>query len=189
MVQSRAPQAADGFEMLVLGHLDAAYNLARWLLRNPHDAEDAVQDACLRAFEGYGGYAGGSAKAWFLTIVRNVCLTRLSRSASPKVVRLDDVISQIDQQSTLASNGSSDNRPDTQLMDKLDRSRVTQAIARLPDSFREVIVLRELEELSYHDIATVVGVPIGTVMSRLARGRERLRAFLTSDREGQRHEM
>jgi RNA polymerase sigma-70 factor (ECF subfamily) len=174
------------FEHLMLEHLGAAYNLARWLMRNPHDAEDAVQDACLRALQGFGGYAGGSAKAWLLTIVRNVCLTRLRHTSSPKVVRLDDVMAQVDTVSVTRSEGQA---PDAQLIAKLDRNRVSQAIARLPEGFREVVVLREIEELSYQDIAAIVGVPIGTVMSRLARGRERLRILLAGDKEGRQDEL
>ena len=173
----------------MLEHLGAGYNLARWFLRNPHDAEDAVQDACIRALQGLAGYAGGSSKAWFLTIVRNVCLTRMRKVTSPKVVRLDDVVTQIDQQSAADMTQAASTRPDLQLITKLDVARVTQAIARLPEGFREVIVLREIEELSYHDIASIVGVPIGTVMSRLSRGRERLKVLLSSDREGRQDEL
>lgn len=147
MVAPSAHSRAD-FELLMLEHLGAAYNLARWLMRNPHDAEDAVQDACLRAMQGFGGYAGGSAKAWLLTIVRNVCLTRLRHGTSSKVVRLDDVMTQVDVISAARSEGSAD-RPDSQLIAKLERQRVSQAIARLPEGFREVVVLREIEELSY----------------------------------------
>jgi RNA polymerase sigma factor (sigma-70 family) len=181
----RRPRA--DFEALVLEHLGSGYNLARWFLRNPHDAEDAVQDASLRALRGFDSYAGGDCKAWFLTIVRNVCLTRLRGTSSPKVVRLDDAMMQIDEQA--AAGSGAETRPDVQLIAKLDRNRVSQAIARLPEGFREVIVLRELEELSYHDIAAIVGVPIGTVMSRLARGRERLRMLLVSDKEGRQDEL
>ena len=187
MIDPSVRSRAD-FELLMLEHLGAAYNLARWLMRNPHDAEDAVQDACLRALQGFGGYAGGSAKAWLLTIVRNVCLTRLRRTTSSKVVRLDDVMAQVDVISAARNEGSAQN-PDAQLVAKLDSQRVSQAIARLPEGFREVVVLREIEELSYQDIASIVGVPIGTVMSRLARGRERLRVLLTSDKEGRQDEL
>lgn len=176
------------FEQVVLEHLDAAYTLARWLMRNPHEAEDAVQDACLRAFQAFDGYAGGSAKAWLLTIVRNVCLTRLRRGGSPKVVRLDDVMAQVEQLS-VSPNIAADDRPDMQLIAAQDRTRVTQAIARLPEAFREVILLREIEELSYQDIAAIAGVPIGTVMSRLARGRERLKTLLATDRQGRHDEL
>jgi RNA polymerase sigma-70 factor (ECF subfamily) len=189
MVESPARRSRADFEALILEHLAAAYTLARWLMRNPHDAEDAVQDACLRAFQAFDSYAGGSAKAWLLTIVRNVCLTRLKRSASPKVVRLDDVMTQVDTLAASPNSASAESRPDTQLIAKLDRNRVSQAIARLPEGFREVVVLREIEELSYQDIAAIVGVPIGTVMSRLARGRERLRALLSGEKEGRQDEL
>jgi RNA polymerase sigma factor (sigma-70 family) len=183
------PTSHPGAEDLVLEHLGSGYNLARWFLRNPHDAEDAVQDACIRALHGISGYAGGSSKAWFLTIVRNVCLTRMRRTTSPKVVRLDDVMSQIDQQSAADNGQAAASRPDLQLIAKLDTARVSQAIARLPEGFREVIVLREIEGLSYQEIAAIVGVPIGTVMSRLARGRERLRVLLVGEREGRQDEL
>ena len=189
MVESAARRSRADFEVLTLEHLAAAYTLARWLMRNPHDAEDAVQDACLRAFQAFDSYAGGSAKAWLLTIVRNVCLTRLKRSSSPKVVRLDDVMTQVDTLAASPNSIAAESRPDTQLIAKLDRNRVSQAIARLPEGFREVVVLREIEELSYQDIAAIVGVPIGTVMSRLARGRERLRALLSDEKEGRQDEL
>lgn len=189
MTAQSPPGKADA-EGLVLEHLGAGYNLARWFLRNPHDAEDAVQDACIRALQGMAGYAGGSGKAWFLTIVRNVCLTRMRRTASsPKVVRLDDVVTQIDQQSALDTSHVAPGRPDRQLFSKLDVARVTQAIARLPEGFREMIVLREIEELSYQEIAAIAGVPIGTVMSRLSRARERLKVLLAADREGRQDEL
>ena len=189
MVNGPQQPALADVEALVLEHLGAGYNLARWFLRNPHDAEDAVQDACIRALRGTTGYAGGSGKAWFLTIVRNVCVTRIRRAVSPKVVRLDDVVTQIDQQSAADSQHAASTRPDLLLIANLDRHRVSQAIARLPENFREVIVLREIEELSYSDIAAVVGVPIGTVMSRLARGRERLKLLLSADKEGRQDEL
>jgi RNA polymerase sigma-70 factor (ECF subfamily) len=189
MVNGPTRRTRADFDLLVLEHLDAAYNLARWLMRNPHEAEDAVQDACLRAFQAFDGYAGGSAKAWLLTIVRNVCLTRLRRGSSPKVVRLDDVMAQVDQLSATPNITSAENRPDMQLIAAQDRSRVSQAIARLPEAFREAIVLREIEELSYQDIAAIAGVPIGTVMSRLARGRERLKALLANGQEGRHDEL
>ncbi len=188
MEESPKPAHAD-VEALVLEHLGAGYNLARWLLRNPHDAEDAVQDACIRALGGTAGFAGGNNKAWFLMIVRNVCLTRLRHATSPKVVRLDDVVTQIDRQSAVDTQNAASTRPDLLLISKLDRQRVSQAIARLPENFREVIVLREIEELSYGDIAAVIGVPIGTVMSRLARGRDRLKLLLAADREGRQDEL
>lgn len=189
MVGLSAHRTRADFETLILTHLGAAYTLARWLIRNPHDAEDAVQDACLRALQAFDGYAGGSAKAWLLTIVRNVCLTRLRHGTSSKVVRLDDVMTQVEVAAAAPESNASASRPDVQLIAKLDRTRVSQAIARLPEGFREAVVLREIEELSYQDIAAIVGVPVGTVMSRLARGRERLRALLTNDKEGERDEL
>ena len=165
------------FEIVVLQHLDSAYTLARWLMRNsPQDAEDALQDACMRALQAYAGFSGTSPRGWLLAIVRNVCLTRLRNR--PRAVPLDDAMTQVDRVAALADE---ERRPDRQLVARNEQARVAAAIARLPDALREIIVLREIEELSYQDIADTVGVPIGTVMSRLSRGRERLKTMLSGD--------
>lgn len=175
------------FDRLILPHLPAAYSLARWLLRQPHDAEDAVQDAALRAFRSFGGYAGGSPRAWLLAIVRNTCLTALERRRTEgNVIVLADAGPV--QERLYESARDPAPAPDAALVSEEERRRVQAAIAALPLQFREVLVLRELEELSYREIAEVVGAPIGTVMSRLARARERLTAELdehkTASRRG-----
>jgi RNA polymerase sigma factor (sigma-70 family) len=175
------------FEELMLPHLNAAYGLARWMMRHPEEAEDAVQDGYLRALEHFDGYRGDGEKAWLLTIVRNVCLTRLKRSRqSAKVVFIDDVLGQVE---AMAQNSSDRtlSDPETAAIAKAERSEVQRALQRLPTNFREVLVLREFEELSYQEIAHVVGVPIGTVMSRLARARSTLKSLLVEAECGERH--
>ena len=147
-------------------HLDAAFNYARWLAKNEADAEDVVQDAYVRALRFFSSLRGENARAWLLTIVRNTWYARFSRHDDPN--------------RTTAFNETSDDRPDNalspeaQMMQRQTVDEVRAAIEQLPVEFREVIVLRELEGLSYKEIAGVVGIPIGTVMSRLARARERL---------------
>ncbi len=153
------------FDEVVLPHLDAAYNLARYLLRNPHEAEDAVQDACLRAVRHFGGFRGGDARAWLLRIVRNTCFTLLRRRrAGGESVEFDEQVHALDDRAG----------PEADLARALATESLREALDRLPAEFREVIVLRELEGLSYKEIAQVAGVPIGTVMSRLSRARDQL---------------
>ena len=154
------------FEEAVLPHLDAAYNLARWLTRNDDDAQDVVQDAYLRALRFFDGFRGSDARAWLLKIVRNTCYTWLKRQRSREI--------STDIANTMYSRESDEPDPETVQMMKAQTQLVSEAIERLPIEFREVMVLRELEELSYKEIAAVTGVPIGTVMSRLARARKRL---------------
>ena len=154
------------FERRVLVHLDAGYNLARWLAHDARDAEDVVQDACLRALKYIGSLQGEDGRAWFLTIVRRSFYDWLARNRPALLVRDDE--SMID---TLPD--SADN-PEQALLRKTERLALAQAVAALPLAFREVIVLRELEELSYKEIARIADVPIGTVMSRLSRGRRLL---------------
>ncbi|MEP7072212.1 MAG: sigma-70 family RNA polymerase sigma factor [Verrucomicrobiota bacterium] len=157
------------FEQTILPHLDAAYNLARWLVGNEPDARDLVQDACLRAFKSFPRYRGGDARSWLLTIVRNAAYTALrKRGASEQFVDSDKLESLPDD----APN------PDELRERAAKVETVRAAIARLPGEFKEVIVLREMEGFSYKEIADVVGVPIGTVMSRLARGRRGLQKLL-----------
>ncbi len=151
------------FEQEVLPHLGAAYNLARWLTRNEHDAEDLVQEAYLRALRFFEGFRGGDSRAWLLTIVRNTCYTWLGQQGKHETAEFDEEIH---------SPASSD--PETLLLDGVDRRAIQGALEELPTEFREVIVLRELEGLSYKEIADVAGLPVGTVMSRLARARQRL---------------
>lgn len=156
------------FEKVVLPHLDAAYNLARWLTRNDADAEDVVQEATLRAFKFFGGYRGGDGRAWLLTIVRNTCHTWLQRN------RAHEPATDFDEE----AHGIENANPETILLQSVDRQLLGKALEELPLEFREAIILRELEGLSYKEIATIVNVPVGTVMSRLARARKRLQLRL-----------
>src|SRR5215212_1696529 len=158
------------FEEAVMPHLDAAYNLARWLTRNEHDAQDVVQEAYLRALRFFGGFHGGDARAWLLTIVRNTCFTWLRRNRSPPL--------SCDFDEALLTKESPALDPEMAHVLKAQTQLVSEAIEQLPIEFREVMVLRELEELSYKEIAGVTGIPLGTVMSRLARARKRLLASL-----------
>ena len=153
------------FERAVLPHLDAAYNLARWITRNDHDAQDVVQEAVLRAFRFFGGLRG-EAKPWLLAIVRNSCLSWMQVNRPADLAGFDDRVIE-----TVASEEAG---PETQAMRAIDRRMLNEAIAALPAQFREVLVLRELEDMSYKEIAKVADVPIGTVMSRLARARRLL---------------
>jgi RNA polymerase sigma-70 factor (ECF subfamily) len=174
------------FEELMLPHLDAAYGLARWMMRHSEEAEDAVQDAYLRALEYFDRYQGRGEKAWLLAIVRNVCLTRLKRSRqSAKVVMIEDVLDQVDQVSAQTSLGPSLSGPEMAVAAKAESGELHAALRRLPTVFREVLVLRELEELSYQEIAGIIGIPIGTVMSRLARARSALKSLLIGAGESQ----
>jgi RNA polymerase sigma-70 factor, ECF subfamily len=150
------------FERLVLPHLDAAYNLARWITRNDHDAQDVVQEAALRAFRFFEGLRG-EAKPWLLAIVRNSCLTWLQVNRPSDLSSFDERL--------IETQVSEEDGPETQAIRALDRRMLNEAIAALPAQFREILVLRELEDLSYKEIARVADVPIGTVMSRLARAR------------------
>jgi len=160
------------FEQTVLPHLDAAYNLARWLTRNDQDAQDVTQEACLRAFRFFDGYQGGNMRAWFLTIVRNTCYTWLHQNRAPG--GSDEVFDE-EIHSTDESGGAS---PEIQALAGADRETLRRALEELPEVFREVLVLRELEGMSYKEIAYVSSVSLGTVMSRLARARTRLRQAL-----------
>jgi RNA polymerase sigma-70 factor (ECF subfamily) len=154
------------FQAQVLSHLDAAYNLARWLLRSEHDAQDVVQEACLRAYRSFDQLRGDDGRCWLLAIVRNACRTWLDRNrrGAPQPLPDDDLGVPPD------VNGD----PQRQMLRRASGEAVRAAIDELPEEFREVIVLRELEGLSYKQIAAVAGVPVGTVMSRLARARGRL---------------
>lgn len=158
------------FERIVLPHLDAAYNLARWLLRHDQDAEDAVQDACVRAHRALDRFHGDDGRAWLLTIVRNVCYTRLhgpARTAKPEPFD-DEVHGVVDLPAEVEAIAWREQKSEW----------LHVALERLPDVFREVLVLHELEGLAYREIAQVAAVPIGTVMSRLARARQKLQVEL-----------
>ncbi len=165
------------FETLVLPHLDAAYNLARWLLRSEQAAEDAAQEASMRAFRYIDTLRGDDARPWLLGIVRNTCFSMLERARNqPKWVDFDDA----EFEAALAEATPQGADPLLQLQQQRTRAHVDAAIRALSPPLREVIVLREFEDLDYAQIAKIAGVPIGTVMSRLARGREKLRAALSS---------
>jgi RNA polymerase sigma-70 factor (ECF subfamily) len=166
-----AQRHAEPFERLVLPHLDDAYTLALYLLRDEHDAQDVVQDAVLRALRYFEGYRDGDARAWLLAIVRNCCHTWQRRNRADRLT-----VSYEDAESSPHLHDSAD--ADAPAIRSSERAAIDRAMASLPTEFREVIVLRELQELSYKEISTVTGVPIGTVMSRLARARKRLASAL-----------
>jgi RNA polymerase sigma-70 factor (ECF subfamily) len=165
------------FESSVSPHVDAAYNLARWLTRNEHDAEDVVQEAMLRAFTFFDGFRGVDARSWILKIVRNTCFTWLQTNrpgeiAGMAVDELEDLLPPL-----FCSEVTDD--PETVALRRTTALQLNNALSAISVSFREVVVLREMEGLSYKEIATVIDVPIGTVMSRLARARAELRRILT----------
>lgn len=155
------------FDALVLPHLDAAYNLARWLTRDAYDAEDVVQDACVRALKYMDSMEGSDARGWFLKIVRNAFYDWLGRNRPAEI--LHDENETVDAAVDLAAV-----TPEQAAMCKAELRTLADAVAALPLQYREVLILRELEELSYKEIARIANVPIGTVMSRLARARDLL---------------
>jgi len=157
------------FEEAFLPHIGAAYNLARWLTRNDADAEDVVQEAYLRALKSFGGFHGSDGRPWLLTIVRHTCYTWLKRNRSPEFAEFDEAI-------YLRETDAPD--PEASLIMSSEKRAVREALERLPVEFREVMVMRELEGLSYREIAAIAEIPVGTVMSRLARARKRLQAAL-----------
>jgi RNA polymerase sigma-70 factor (ECF subfamily) len=169
---SSAPGSS--FDDVVLPHLGAARRLARWLMRNEHDAEDVVQEASLRAFRYFRTFGGGDGRAWFLRIVRNICLDwhgqRIAAPTDP-----------FDEKQHPGDHGAID--PEALLLRNDDATLVTRAMRSLPDRFHHLLVLRELEGLSYRELADVTGIPIGTVMSRLSRAREALRGAVHSELE------
>jgi RNA polymerase sigma factor (sigma-70 family) len=171
------------FASVVMPHIDAAYNLAHWLTGNRSDAEDVVQDASLRAFRAVRGFAGGSARAWVLSIVRNTAYSWLHKNRPAAVVTVEDLEAV---EAAHAKPGDPDaDTPEAALIAKTDAEQLRAAIAALPTPFRETLVLRHIEGLDYREIAKVIDVPIGTVMSRLARGRCRLlSAIATNDAFG-----
>lgn len=165
------PTGPREFERLALPHLDAAYNLARWLTRNDSDAEDVVQDAYLRAYKYFASFRGENVRAWLLAVVRRAAYDWMHRNRPAEIVASDDLDLE-----AIADDKPEDS-PEAALLRKADRQMVNDMLAALPVQFREVIVLRELQELSYKEIAEIAGVPVGTVMSRLARAR----ALLVAD--------
>jgi RNA polymerase sigma factor (sigma-70 family) len=166
------------FEQVVLPHLDAAYNLARWLTRNDQDAEDVVQEACVRAFRFISGFHGGDSRAWLLTIVRNTTYTWLRHNRAHELTTpFDEAIHDVECDTL---------NPETLLLHSVDRQLLRESLEALPVEFREVVVLRELEDLSYKEIGAIADIPLGTVMSRLARARKRLQHALADRLNGER---
>ncbi len=184
VVSSQAPQRDDPSDMasgdndnvrfrnVVLPHLGDAYTLARWITGNRADAEDVVQDACLRAFRAIRNFDGGSTRAWVLTIVRHTAYSWLRKNRPTTLVTVESLEAVEEAQATPSDLGGE--TPEAALIAKADAARLEAAIAALPTPFRETLVLRDVQGLDYREIAEVTGVPIGTVMSRLARGRSRL---------------
>ena len=167
-----AEEDRDRFAQCVLPHLNAAYNLARWLTRNPHDAEDIVQESYLRALQFFGGFQlGGNSRVWLLQIVRNTWRTWMRKNHPRELVREDE---NIDNAAASALD------PETALVREANSELVRQAIEELSPAYREVLILREFEELSYKEISSIVDAPLGTVMSRLSRAREDLHMRLSN---------
>ena len=168
------PAIGTSFDELILPHLDAAYRLARWLMANEHDAEDVVQEASLRAFRYFRTFTGGDSRAWFLRIVRNTCYgwhTRTRQFAT-------DVFDEEQHSSTALTK-----TPETLMLQAADAALTEAAMRELPDRFRELLMLRELENLSYQELADALGIPIGSVMSGLSRARQAFRRVLETKRK------
>jgi len=158
------------FETAVMPHFDAAYNLARWLTHSVHDADDVVQEAYLRAFTFFDSFHGGDGRGWLLSIVRNTCFTWLRKN------RAQELMTEFDE--TFHSAAVQSPNPETLQLRRVDAEILREGLNKLPAEFREVLVLRELEDLSYKEIAGITGVALGTVMSRLSRARRRLHECL-----------
>ena len=160
------------FERLMLPHLDSAYHLARWLVRNEHDAQDQVQEAYLRAYRFFPQFRGGDGRAWLLTIVRNTAMTWLGTGRASIATREFDE----ERHGEVDSDG-----PESQALRQDARDQVNIALKKLSVEFREVLVLREMEDLSYREISQIAGIPVGTVMSRLSRARKEFAALLVKE--------
>jgi RNA polymerase sigma factor (sigma-70 family) len=171
------------FEALVLPHLDAAYRFARWLSRSPGDADDVVQEAILRAFRGFDALRGSDVKAWLLTIVKNCHLTALKQQQRRAFVPLPEEHDVQDGEAMIATTPD----PENTSVRQDEKRTLDRLMSALPEEHREVLVLRELEEMDYREIAAVTNVPIGTVMSRLARARAALKARWLKEAEGEPH--
>jgi RNA polymerase sigma-70 factor (ECF subfamily) len=169
-----APVPDESFDLIVLPHLHAAHRLARWLIRDKDDAEDAVQEASLRAFRSFRTFTGGNGRAWFLRIVRNTCYGWRAHGARAATDSFDE-----EQHSGTLPAAD----PETLLL-QTDHARLIElAMSGLPDRVRRILVLRELEGLSYREVADIMGIPVGTVMSGLSRARRSFRSALTAQRE------
>jgi RNA polymerase sigma-70 factor, ECF subfamily len=171
------------FEAQVLPYLDAAYRFARWLTRSSADADDLVQESFLRAFRGFDGLRGGDVKAWLLTIVRNCHATALRQQQRRATVPLPDEHEEPTRSGPVATH----TEPESASLAAEDQRSLARLLATLPQDHREVLILREIEDMSYREIAAVTGVAIGTVMSRLARARAALRAAYFQDDAGEPH--
>jgi RNA polymerase sigma factor (sigma-70 family) len=167
------------FAEVVMPYLDDAYGVARWVTGNSADAEDVVQEACLRAFHGIAGFSGGNSRAWVLTIVRNAAYDWLRKNRSSTVVHVEDITAI---EHVADDTAAADNNPEAALIARADEASLEAAIGNLPAVFRDTMVLRDVHGLDYREIATITGVPIGTVMSRLARARRRVIDMLGAER-------
>ena len=178
--KARAADANARFAAVVIPHLDDAYTLARWLTGNRTDAEDVVQDACLRAFRAIDNFSFVNPRGWVLTIVRHAAYSWLRKNRPAELVMVEDL--EIIERGQTNRPGTDVETPETALMAKTAAQQLQAVIAALPAPFREALVLRDIQGLSYRDIAAVTEVPVGTVMSRLARARAQIRAFLDGER-------
>ena len=168
------------FEQLIMPHLDSAHNLARWLVHNDSDAEDIVQEACLRAYKYLDGFEGGDPTGWLLAIVRNASFSWMRRKWRRDALTDCDTVDEevLDHEATIGGGSQALSKdPETLLIERRERIRLNELIEQLPAEHREVIVLRDIQDLSYREIAAIVGVPIGTVMSRLCRARRSLQRW------------
>jgi RNA polymerase sigma factor (sigma-70 family) len=165
------------FELLALPHLDAAYNLARWLTGNAEDAEDVVQEAYLRAYRFFDGFRGDNIRGWLLTIVRNYFHTWALENRSPRLGFVAEVPEPDSAEDERILWGEPQADPETLLLRDIDRATVVRLMQRLPSAHRKILLMREVEELSYQEIASITGAKIGTVAARLSRARDALRAL------------
>jgi len=172
VVVKKREEDLTSFEAMMLPHLDAAHNLARWLLRNEEDAQDVVQEAYLRAFKSFGGFHGSNGRAWLLTIVRNTSYTLLKKNHAV------DLTTTFDEE--IHASGQESLTPAAILEHSEDAKLMSEAMDELPAEFREILTLRHQEGLSYKEIADITQIPVGTVMSRLARARAKLRECLAA---------
>jgi RNA polymerase sigma-70 factor (ECF subfamily) len=179
MIDDPAIKSAAAFDAVILPHLDAAYNLARWLTRNAADADDVVQEAVLRAVTYFGGFRGTNPRAWLLQIVRNTAYASKKLVRGAVLVALPGEAAEGEPHAPELVDPGDD--PETTLRRREDRQRVARLLAALPTELRETLILREIEELSYKEIAQITETPIGTVMSRLWRGRQMLVAAIKSE--------